>query len=337
MVTTTLKSRDFRQAREASWRRLEALVDRAQRRGIHALTPEEVQLLPLLYRTTLSSLSVARSISLDRNLLLYLETLAVRAYLAIYGPRAGVGATFRAFVLRGFPSSVRALWVHIAIAVAVLGCGVFAGWHLTALDPDWFGVFVPEGLAQGRGPASSTGELADVLGADHSFGAGLGVFAAFLFGNNGYVAILTFALGFAYGVPSAVLLLYTGLGLGAFCALYAGRGLVWDLLGWMAVHGTTELTAMLLCGGAGFYLGDALLFPGRHTRLDNLARRGPVAAEVAIGALGLLLVAAFLEGFVRQLVEDTPTRFTIGGTMGALWLWYFLFAGRRAGGGADVR
>lgn len=328
MVTTPLKSRDFRQAREASWRRLEELVDRVQRRGIHALTPEEVQLLPLLYRTTLSSLSVARSISLDRNLLLYLETLAVRAYLAIYGPRAGVGATLRDFVLEGFPSSVRALWVHIAIAVAILGCGIFAGWHLTALDPDWFGTFVPAGLAEGRGPASSTEELADALHASRSLGAGFSVFAAYLFGHNGYISILIFALGFAYGVPSAVLLLYNGLGIGAFCALYAGRGLTWDFLGWIAVHGTTELTAILLCGGAGFYLGDALLFPGRHTRLDNLARRGPVAAEIAIGGVGLLLVAAFLEGFVRQLVDDTPTRFTIGATMGALWLVYFLFAGR---------
>jgi uncharacterized membrane protein SpoIIM required for sporulation len=332
-MTMTLKSRDFRAAREASWRRLEQLVDRAQRRGVAALAPEEVQELPLLYRTTLSSLSVARSISLDRNLLHYLETLAVRAYLCVYGPREDFATIARTFLVQGFPAAVRTLWRHIAIAVAILACGVFAGWHLTALDPDWFGTFVPSGLAEGRGPASSTDELAQALHASSSLGAEFSVFAAFLFGHNGYISILTFALGFAYGVPTALLLLYNGLGIGAFCALYAGRGLFWDLFGWLSVHGTTELTAILLCGGAGFALGDALLFPGRQTRLDNLARRGPIAAEVAIGGVGLLLVAAFLEGFVRQLVDDTPTRFIIGAAMGGLWLVYFVFGGRRSAAG----
>lgn len=73
-------------------------------------------------------------------------------------------------------------------------------------------------------------------------------------------------------------------------------------------------------------MGDAMIGQGIGVGQDHEARR--VAAEIAIGGVGLLLVAAFLEGFVRQLVDDTPTRFTIGATMGALWLVYFLFAGR---------
>jgi len=67
-----LRSSEFRRGREESWRELEALIARAERRGVRALSAEELQRLPLLYRSTLSSLSVARSIALDRNLLLYL-------------------------------------------------------------------------------------------------------------------------------------------------------------------------------------------------------------------------------------------------------------------------
>jgi len=52
------------------------------------LSLDELQRLPILYRAALSSLSVARTIVLDRNLLLYLETLSTRAFLAVYGPRA---------------------------------------------------------------------------------------------------------------------------------------------------------------------------------------------------------------------------------------------------------
>ncbi len=60
---------------------------RVERRGVRSLSLDELQRLPILYRAALSSLSVARTIALDRNLLLYLENLALRAYLAVYGPR----------------------------------------------------------------------------------------------------------------------------------------------------------------------------------------------------------------------------------------------------------
>jgi len=63
-------------------------VTRVERQGIRRLSLDELQRLPILYRAALSSLSVARTIVLDRNLLLYLETLSTRAFLAVYGPRA---------------------------------------------------------------------------------------------------------------------------------------------------------------------------------------------------------------------------------------------------------
>src|SRR6266478_558318 len=82
-----LKSSEFRKGREAGWRDLETLVRRVERRGMRSLSLDELQRLPILYRTALSSLSVSRTIALDRNLLLYLENLALRAFLVVYGPR----------------------------------------------------------------------------------------------------------------------------------------------------------------------------------------------------------------------------------------------------------
>ena len=99
-----LRSSEFRRGREASWLALENILVRVEKRGLRALAAEDLEQLPLLYRALLSSLSVARSIALDRNMLLYLETLAVRGFIAVYGPRrgliAGVGAFFRHDFLR---------------------------------------------------------------------------------------------------------------------------------------------------------------------------------------------------------------------------------------------
>ncbi|HTP32716.1 MAG TPA: hypothetical protein VMJ75_11110, partial [Candidatus Acidoferrales bacterium] len=80
----TLKSQEFRREREAGWLELETLVSQAQQHGLKSLPTDALRRFPLLYRSALSSLSVARSIALDRALLAYLEDLSLRAFLALY-------------------------------------------------------------------------------------------------------------------------------------------------------------------------------------------------------------------------------------------------------------
>src|SRR5580698_11099856 len=85
-----LKSFRFRAEREADWLRLEAILRKAEGRSAAALTDEELLAMPVLYRASLSSLSVARATSLDQGLVDYLESLATRAYFFVYGARAGL-------------------------------------------------------------------------------------------------------------------------------------------------------------------------------------------------------------------------------------------------------
>jgi hypothetical protein len=83
-----LSSGRFRAAREHDWQRLEALIGRDRARPRASLSDEDLFELPVLYRATLSSLSVARETSLDADLIAYLESLATRAYFIIYGVHA---------------------------------------------------------------------------------------------------------------------------------------------------------------------------------------------------------------------------------------------------------
>ena len=82
-----LKSQRFRQEREADWRRLERLIGKVEKGGIADLSDEDILAAPVLYRSALSALSVARATSLDRGLIDYLETLCARAYFFVYGSR----------------------------------------------------------------------------------------------------------------------------------------------------------------------------------------------------------------------------------------------------------
>src|SRR5262249_22986249 len=105
-----LKSAQFRREREGAWRELESLVDRAERKGVAALDTDSLARLPALYRATLSGLSVARAISLDRSLLNYLEALGARAYLCVYGVRERPGPLLAAFFTHRLPQAVRRAW-----------------------------------------------------------------------------------------------------------------------------------------------------------------------------------------------------------------------------------
>jgi len=327
-ATITLKSSEFRRGREQSWRDLEGLVARVEKRGVRSLSVEELQRLPLLYRATLSSLSVARGIALDRHLLLYLENLGLRAFLAVYGPRVGLWEGCSEFLRRGFPEAVRGARWHVLIAALAVAAGVAVGFALTMADEAWFSSLVPADLAGGRGPSSTRAELAN----DEIFAPWPGptqafaVLANFLFTHNTVVGILTFSLGIAAGVPTLLLLLYQGIMLGAFLALHYNRGLGVEFLGWIAIHGVTELSAIILCGTAGLVIADKVLFPGRYSRVESLAIHGRAAARIAIGAILLFFVAAILEGGFRQMVQSTGLRFAIGGVSFLVWLAYFLRA-----------
>lgn len=328
-MTVTLRSYEFRKEREQTWAELEELIGLVERKGIKSLSSAQLSRLPVLYRATLSSLSVARTISLDQNVIRYLESLAGRAYFAVYGTRRHMRAVIVEFFTRSFPRAVRAAKWQIALSALAMILGVVTAFVMTSRDQDRFYTFVGAEYAQGRNPASSTKELKDVLYDKISSSQVLTTFAASLFSHNAKIGILSFALGFALGLPVFVLMFLNGLTLGAFAALYHDRGLSADLWGWLLPHGVTELSAIVLCGGAGLVLARSLVFPGRFKRLQNLKLRGRDAGQIALGAVIMLFIAGMIEGIFRQTVQSITIRYMVAAATAAFWIYYFGFVGRR--------
>lgn len=330
-----LRSDRFRLVREADWRRLDMIVQRIESGRIGALSDDDLVALPTLYRMLLSSLAVARETTLDAATLSYLEGLAQRAWFVVHGPEAGFFGWFARFFGGGWSAAVRAIRFELAVALAIMVAGTVIGWLLVAGNSDWYFTLVPTGAMDPRVPGASRAVLIDTLfgrpgGSGGSFSAGLSVFAAELFSNNAQVAILCFALGFAFGVPPLLLLVHNTASLGALLWLYHGQGLTLELVGWLAVHGTTELFAILLAGAAGLHIGRAMAFPGTRAVLDAAADAGRRAAVVMTGVVLMLVAAALLEGFARQLIASTAIRLAIGGGMLGFWLVYLLVPPRRA-------
>lgn len=322
----------FRQAHQADWEQLEQLVGRLEKKSFKALDVEELLALPALYRTTLSSLSTARDTSLDRGLVTYLEQLCTRAYFQIYGVQSPPGRQIADFFRNGWPIAARSLWKETLVCALLMVLAGVVGFLLVRSDPSWFYSIIPVELAGGRDPSASAESLrATLYDSPQSW---LTTFATYLFTHNSQVAILSFALGFAFAVPTVLLMLYNGLMIGAFFAVFAAKGLAPNLFGWLMIHGTTELLAIAIAGAAGIRIGGAIAFPGCLSRMASVVEAGRSSATAMMGVIVMLAVAGLLEGVGRQTITDDVTRLAIGTGMMTFWVVYlYVLGGRKPAGG----
>ena len=329
MAELQLKSHRFRAEREADWRRLETLLSRVEKGGARKLSRDELVEMPVLYRQALSSLSMARAISLDQGLIAYLESLCTQAYFFVYGTRSRPLERIAGFFAYEWPQAVQGLWRETLASATLMIAGTIGAFILVSRDPDWFYGFIPQALASGRDPTATTKFLHDTLYQASDVHQTLSTLAAFLFTHNAQIAIFAFALGFALCLPTAGLMVFNGCMLGAFLALFASRGLAFQATGWLMIHGVTELFAVTLAGAAGFSIGWAVAFPGERTRVDAAGDAGRRGSTVMAGVIVMLFVAGLLEGFARQLIRDDVARLSIAAASALVWGLYF-YLPRRA-------
>src|SRR6185295_8388171 len=105
-------------------------------------------------------------------------------------------------------------------------------------------------------------------------------------------------------------------------------GLGLEMGGWLIIHGSTEMFAIILAGAAGFRIGWGIVFPGEETRLDAATRAGRTSALAMAGVVAMLACAGLLEGVGRQIIISDVVSYTIGIMMLTLWLFY-LYLPRR--------
>lgn len=324
-MSDLLKSYRFREEREADWRKLDLILTRAENSGVNHLSDEDMMALPRLYRQAVSSLSVARSISLDQNVVAYLESLCTRAYFFVYGARTTIGERIMDFLRRDWPKCVAGAVGPTLLAALFLFGGWALAFFLCLQDMDWFWTFHGSNSLDGRTPDATVEYLRSTIYTEkgEAGDSELTAFASLLFSNNAQISLFAFALGFAFGIPTAWLLAYNGVMIGSLYAVFWDKGLGYEFTGWLMIHGTTELFAIVLAGAAGFVIGGAVAFPGRKTRLASARSAGQKAATMAMGCVIMLIIAAILEGFGRQLINSDLIRYGMAGGILLLWLAYF--------------
>jgi len=69
------------------------------------------------------------------------------------------------------------------------------------------------------------------------------------------------------------------------------------------IHGTLEISTIILAGAAGLILGNSLLFPKTYSRLNSLKKGALDGLKVMLGISPIVVAAAIFESFVTRHTE----------------------------------
>lgn len=150
--------------------------------------------------------------------------------------------------------------------------------------------------------------------------------------HNIRVSLLMFVSGIFCGIPSLYLSIQNAVMLGTFDQFFTARGLGLDFWLVVFVHGTLEITAIIIAAGAGLVLGKSFLFPGTHKRIDSFKEGAKDGVKIMIGLMPVFGLAAFFEGFITRLYNDVSILTTIIFILSVLFvIWYFIIYPIRLG------
>jgi uncharacterized membrane protein SpoIIM required for sporulation len=121
--------------------------------------------------------------------------------------------------------------------------------------------------------------------------------------NNLYVSLLMFVSGVFVSIGPVFFILKNGIMLGSFEYYFFSKGLGLESILVIWIHGTLEISAIIIAGGAGLVLGHGLLFPRTYTRAQAFAKSAKDGSKIALGILPVIVVAAIFESFVTRHTE----------------------------------
>jgi len=123
--------------------------------------------------------------------------------------------------------------------------------------------------------------------------------------NNIGVAFRAFIGGFTLGLFTLMIMWSNGLMLGTFQYMFFSKGLGAKSILVIWIHGTLEISAIVIAATAGFILAYGILFPGTYSRMASFKNGAKDAAKVLISLVPVFIVAAFFESYITHLMSQT--------------------------------
>ncbi|MGL5836291.1 MAG: stage II sporulation protein M [Waterburya sp.] len=304
--------------REPNWKRLDGLLQQAEKQGIKSLSATEIKDLASLYRSVSADLARARTNKVGNILTQDLQKLTARGYNQIYqGSQRQEWQQVKEFYLWGLPQAIRDSWVYIAIATGVFLLTAMIAWWYGWRDPTFIAITVPDHIIK---IVEEDGELwmGSIVGTEPLASSNITI-------NNLSVSFGAIAGGITAGIYTMFIMAFNGISIGAIATLVGKNNLAYPFWAFVFPHGSLELPAIFFAGGAGLLIGKGMIFPGKYKRIDALKNNSIQAAQLLMGIIPMLVIAGTIEGFFSPSpLIPNPIKYLAGTTIFCLLVLYCL-------------
>ena len=266
-------------------------------------------------------LSYARTFYPKSQTVRYLNQLAGRYFINIYQYRKKENGRFLRFWKTELPLIMYRYRKNMLYAFLFMFAGVLLGIFSLQQESNFASVVLGQGYVNMTLENIENGDPMAVYKDDAKgwmfFGIGT---------NNIRVAFYAFIFGILCSVGTVYIMFSNGVMLGVFQYFFYQYGLLGESASIIWLHGTLEISAIIIAGGAGMVLGNSILFPGTYKRIDAVQKAVKDAVKIVVGLVPVFVVAAFIESYITRLT-DMPIylKLIIIGLSALFIIWYFIY------------
>ncbi|CAM4311251.1 stage II sporulation protein M [Zobellia nedashkovskayae] len=287
-----------------------------------ALTPDK---LSDLYIEITDHLSYAKTFYPGSNTEFYLNTLASQAHQKIYKTKREPKNRILEFWKTEFPTMFYHHQRELLIAFLVFFFFSVVGAFSAANEGTFVRSILGDGYVNMTLENIEKGDPMAVYKQMGEFNMFLGITI-----NNIRVALMAFAYGILLGIGTLFVMMQNGIMLGSFQYFFYDKGLLWESVRTIWIHGTIEIAVIIIAGCAGLVLANGILFPGTYTRLESFKRGVQNGLKIMLSTVPFFIIAGFLEGFVTRHTEmpDALAILIILASLALILFYYVIYPKR---------
>lgn len=259
------------------------------------LSPDK---LSNLYVELTDDLSYAKTFYPKGNTLVYLNSIASIAHQKIYKTKKESKNRFISFFKTEFPLSFYKHQKQLLIAFVVFAFFSLVGAFSSANDIDFVRLILGDSYVNMTLENIEKGDPMAVYKKANEVDMFIGITI-----NNIKVAMFAFVLGMLFSVGTLYIMMQNGIMLGSFLYFFYDKGLLWESSRTIWIHGTIEISVIVIAGCAGLVLGNGLLFPKTYSRLESFKKSMKDGLKIMVSTIPFFIIAGFLEGFVTRHTE----------------------------------
>ncbi len=272
------------------WEELEKLLE-----GNSDACPDR---LSDLYISLTDDLAYSRTFFPGTRTVKYLNQLAQKAHGKIYRTQPTGLKKIRTFWGSEFPVLIYSTRKEIAVSFLIFFISTLIGILSQKYDPRFSRAILGDSYVNMTLANIEKGDALAVYKSMNQAEMFLGI--SF---NNIRVSFFAFVTGVFTALGTGFIILRNGIMLGTFHAFLAQHGLLVDTIATVWIHGTLEIFAIIVAGGAGIVLGNSLVFPGTWSRGQSFRKGAVKGIKMVTGLVPVFIIAGFFEGFITRYTE----------------------------------